>query len=647
MCGIAGLVTLGKQQPEAGRLEKMLAALAHRGPDEEGVFKNPHLQMGMRRLSVIDPMGGNQPLYNEDRSLALIANGEIYNFVELRAELQSQGHAFATGSDCETILHLYEEHGLRCVDYLRGMFAFALWDNRENRLLLARDRIGEKPLYLYESDGELLFASELKALLASGRISKKLAPEALELYLHYQYVPQPLTLLQEVCKLPPAHLLILEPESGRRELRQYWSMTEIPAVTGDPTPAIRSELQEIGRLIIRSDVPIGIALSGGIDSSLVAALAVRECPQELQAFCVGYPGRPEYDERSQAHAFAEKLHLPFHELELRQEEIIDGFPGFVARLDEPIADIAAFGHYAVMRAARDNGVKVMLCGLGGDELFWGYPWVVEGMRLTERKLDLLMQNKVPWWATSSALAALSNSSILQRLCKSERLPKLFRNKLEKLAEWAALGLDYPGEAVFYNRHSPFNSVWQQRRELYHPEFLAALPARGPQAFYQMPETTLEELPGEICQMLFATWLSGNCLPISDRLSMAASVEGRLPLLDYRLIELVMGLRKAGSDHGLEPKAWLKAAAREVLPAELLTRPKRGFQPPSMEWIAALLKTYGDRLLDGQVLGMQFLRKKYILGLLEEFRRSGRHALLLYKLLLLEMWVREVLAGDVN
>jgi asparagine synthase (glutamine-hydrolysing) len=341
----------------------------------------------MRRLSIIDLTTGWQPLYNEDRTLALICNGEIYNFVELRERLESLGHRFSTNSDCETILHLYEEHGLDCVQHLRGMFAFALYDTQRKRLLLARDRMGEKPLYLYQTNSNLFFASEMKALLASGLVPFELDPNAVNLYFHYQYVPEPLTPLKGVRKLDAACLLTVDIEDWRIEEKCYWRMEDAPPLEGDPARHIREQLEVVGEIVIRSDVPVGVALSGGLDSSAIASLAASKYPGTMHAFSIGYPDSPETDERADARALADHLGLPFHDVELSTSEMVSFFPELVSWRDDPIADIAGYGYYSVMKLAREHSVPVVLQGQGGDELFWGYPWVRDAARQTERKVS--------------------------------------------------------------------------------------------------------------------------------------------------------------------------------------------------------------------------------------------------------------------
>ena len=346
MCGIAGIISSEPLSVSHTKsVERMNNALIHRGPDSEGIFNDRHIALAHRRLSIIDLATGDQPLYNSDRSLVLIANGEIYNFIELREELKGKGCIFSTNSDCEVIVYLYAHYGIECLHYLRGMFAFALWDKKRKRLLLARDRMGEKPIYLFEKDNHIVFSSEMKSLLTSGLVPFSLDPHAVNEYFHYQYVPEPKTPIKGVRKLAPAHYMTIDIDNWHVIEKQYWCMRDASPLTGDPSELIQCELNRISELVIRSDVPVGVALSGGLDSSAIAALAVRKSPDTMHAFSVGYPGRPSCDERQEARAFADALKMPFHEIELTTEEMVDFFPELVFLRDDPIADISGFCYY--------------------------------------------------------------------------------------------------------------------------------------------------------------------------------------------------------------------------------------------------------------------------------------------------------------
>jgi len=620
-------------------VERMQESLHHRGPDGGGEYHHPHLVMAMRRLSIIDLAGGWQPLYNEDRSLVLIANGEIYNFIELRAELQDRGHNFSTGSDCETILHLYEDLGLDCVHKLRGMFVFALWDSKRKRLLLSRDRMGEKPLYLYERDGQIIFASELKALMLSGLVPFELDPVSIDLYFHYQYVPEPGTPIKNVRKLDAAHILTIDVAPWQVESTCYWRMEEAPPLEGNPAELIRAELETVSELVIRSDVPVGIALSGGLDSSAIAAMAFRKYPNTMHAFSVGYPGSPPYDERADARAFAEHLGMQFHEVELATDDMVAFFPELVYSRDDPIADISGYSYYAVMKLAREHNVPVMLQGHGGDELFWGYPWLRQAVHESSQKSALWRQGR----------EALTEYLEL-------KLPDQWTRR--GLLEWAKsfAGL-YSGwtrfqnhkvssfeRLVFYDLTPDFRMACDGIEDIFTQTFMKSLDgssAYDPFTFKQPWPSVDILLTRLICQ----TYLTENGIAQGDRLSMASSVELRLPLVDHRLVETVIGLRKSQTDYRLPPKTWFKAAVDDVVPAWVLTRSKRGFAPPVHDWYQALFAAYGSLLENGYLVQAGVVRPESAKDLSCGPFPRGAITPLSFKALVLELWCRRLASED--
>ena len=637
MCGIAGIITQTPITPEEiDGVRTTNSRLAHRGPDGSGEFQDEHVLLAMRRLSIIDLKGGWQPLYNEDRTLALVANGEIYNFIELRERLKNIGHRFKTDSDCETILHLYEEHGTDCVKHLRGMFAFALWDTQRKRLLLARDRMGEKPVYLYETNGRLFFASEMKALLASGLVPFQLDPTAVNLYFHYQYVPEPMTPLKGVRKLDAACLLIVDVDPWKVEEHRYWRMEDAPPIEGDPATLIREQLETVGEIVIRSDVPVGISLSGGLDSSAIAALAASKYPGTMRAFSVGYPGGRDNDERADARALADHIGMPFHDIELTTDRMVQDFPELVYRRDDPIADIAGYGFYSVMKLAREHGVPVILQGQGGDELFWGYNWVRDAVRQSERK-DLLKRQ--------GALATIAE------YLKFE-LPD-GRSRLE-IGEWVyKLGGLRPGwqswqrdrrtpqtQLVFYDAVEDFRGVAKVSRQLFTKSFLEQLNGSGVTSLFNCDEADAN-IAITLTRLICDTYLRENGVAQGDRLSMSSSVELRLPLLDHRLVETVIGLRKNYNDAQQPAKSWFRAAIRDLLPDWVINRPKRGFSPPVLEWHNALFANYGETLADG------YLRQHEVLtGDSAQQLASGPFPYdsvtpLSFKALVLEQWCRRM------
>ena len=636
MCGIAGIASSGPIGPrDLAALAAMNDHLRHRGPDGEGHFSDDHVALAMRRLSIIDLASGWQPLYNEDRSLALVANGEIYNYVELRKQLKDRGHQLATEGDIETILHLYEEHGLDCVQHLRGMFAFALWDSRRRRLVLARDRMGEKPLYLYEQNGTLIFASEMKALLSSGMVPFELDPTAINLYFHYQYVPEPMTPLKGVRKLDAASLLVVDVEPWRVEERRYWRMEDAPPLEGDPATLIREQLEKVSEIVIRSDVPVGVALSGGLDSSAIAALAVSKYPGTMHAFSIGYPGAPENDERSDARALADHIGMPFHDVELSTSDMIAFFPELVYWRDDPIADIAGYGYYAVMKLAREHSVPVMLQGQAGDELFWGYPWVRDAARQSTRKNLLRETNSLlalRHYLTLSMPAGASGHELKQWAIQAGGLRSSLKNFWRDRTTPA-------NQFVFYDTTPEFSLAANGLEDLYTPEFREQL--NGSTA---LKVFTLENVPGNvdvaITKLICDTYLRENGIAQGDRLSMASSVELRLPLLDYRFVETVIGLRKAQSDIDEPPKAWLTRAVSDLLPEWVVKRRKRGFTPPVREWEQGLLSAYGGSLGDGYLVGNGLLARRFMESVMN--RSSFEASSIGLKALVLEYWCQRML-----
>jgi len=630
MCGIAGIVSRHRIEPgELSALAAMTERLRHRGPDGEGQFQDDNVALAMRRLSIIDLASGWQPLYNEDRSLAIIANGEIYNYVELREQLERRGHRLSTQGDIETILHLYEDYDLDCLQHLRGMFAFALWDSKRRRLVLARDRMGEKPLYLCEQNGKLIFASEMKALLRSGLVPFELDPDAVNLYFHYQYVPEPLTPLRHVRKLDAAHWLTVDVDDWRIEEKCYWQMEDAAPIEGAPASLIREQLETVSEIVIRSDVPVGVALSGGLDSSAIAALAASKYPGTMHAFSIGYPGSPHNDERADARAFADHIGLPFHDVELATSDLVAFFPELVYWRDDPIADIAGYGYYAVNKLAREHGVPVILQGQGGDELFWGYDWVRDAARQTARKQELGARN---------ALAALVHYLRLKGPTGISRyeLSQWARQAAGLRPGWKNFRRDRAAPAnqfVFYDSTHEFSLAANGLNELYAPIFREQLNGSNATKVFTT-DAPCANTDVAITKLICDTYLRENGVAQGDRLSMASSIELRLPLLDYRLVETVIGLRKTRSDLDESPKAWLSSAISDLLPDWVVKRPKKGFNPPVREWQAGLFSAYGNTLTQGYLVQNEVLAK----GFAERLNSDS----ITFAALVLEYWCRQML-----
>lgn len=636
MCGICGYIFTREESKNPDTLVKrMNNALIHRGPDGEGKFSDDAICLAMRRLSIIDLTGGWQPIYNEDGSLVLITNGEIYNYIELRKELERKGHKFSTKSDCETILHLYEEYGTGCVHHLRGMFAFAVWDRKKRRLTLGRDRMGEKPLYLFRGDGYLIFASEMKALMSSGIVPFVLDPQSINRYFYYQYVPEPQTPISNVKKLPAGHMATVDVDPWRYSEFCYWTMEDSPPLTGNPGALIRSDLEEISRIIIRSDVPVGVALSGGLDSSAVAALAVNEYPDIMHAFSIGYPDYPPCDERQDAQKFADYLGMPFHDIELKTEEMVRDFPGLVFQRDDPIADISGYGYYSVMKIARDHHVPVMLQGQGGDELFFGYTWVRDAVAESVRKQIFAGRDNVRWtdYLTWHPPEVTSPSCLLSWI----------RDAGGIISARARYQRDLAGpkdRLVFIDSIRDFHSVEEYGEHFFTPSVNGRISKDDPYTVFTAPHPW-KNIDVMMTKLIAQTYLLENGIAQGDRLSMASSVELRLPLVDYRLVETVIGLRKNYPDYVLQPKAWFRAALKGIVPDWVMTRPKRGFAPPVREWHDALFREYGHMLDGGYLARSEILMPDTAKKLSGGPYPSRVITPLSFKALVLEIWCRKM------
>ena len=604
MCGVIGIL---RHNGGVAPLDwSALAPLRHRGPDDEGLYHDSRISLGHTRLAVLDLSGrARQPMHSSDSRYVIVHNGAIYNYLELRTQLEASGARFATRSDTEVALEAYRHWGKDCVRHFRGMFAFAIWDTLEEVLFLARDRCGERPLVYYRDAERFVFASEIKALAPLLPRKPILDPAAVDMYLHYQYTPEPFTLLQGVHKLPAAHTLTLSRERPQAEPECYWSVEYVPGIADLPTDMpgilrrIREAMEESITLVLRADVPVAVALSGGIDSGGIAALAQRRSPESMHAFSVGYPGRPPYDEREQAGVLAQKLGLTFHEVELPLDRFVDFFPDLVGIMDEPIADPAAFGHYSVFKAAGDMGIKVLLSGIGGDELFWGYDWVIK--------------------------AAMLNQALTPGACASHTDP-----------------LRAPeGFLHFYGLVPDFNDAKHSLPSVYGPA-MRNLPAFNAYTPMDIGPRNTEQVPAAIIRLLFDTWLGGNCLTLSDRVGMRAGVEARMPFLEPNFIDLIMALRRRTPDTTAGQKAWLRAALEGTLPDDVLARPKRGFQPPVQEWLGGVVGRYGN-IMDAGVL-----RRDGIIAPGAETAFCGDvsgfdwpRLFMAYKFVLLEMWLQQL------
>lgn len=574
MCGICGVYNFGTGEPvDPGALKRATDAMAHRGPDDEGFHLEGTVGLGNRRLSIIDLPGGHQPLANEDESVWITFNGEIYNFQDLRPDLIARGHRFRTNSDTETILHLYEEYDLGCLDHLRGMFAFAIWDSRKQRLFLVRDRLGVKPLVFKVDAGRIAFASELRTLRELLPRSPEVDPQSVYDFFGFRYIPAPRTFYRGVEKLLPGYYLIADAKGVHTH--SYWDIPAEEETTRDPrdiSAEIVEQLREAVRLRLIADVPLGVFLSGGTDSSAIVALMAELGARPLRTFSVGFD-EVEHNELPYARAVAERYSTEHHELIVRPRHISDELPRLVAFRDEPVAEPTDVALYLISRRAAQS-VKVVLAGEGGDELFAGYPKYA-----ADRLAGLV--SAFPQEVTRSFIRWLPYR---HRRVKTAIEALSIRDEAERSVTWFAS----------FSR--------DERENLFSPEFLAQVdPAHPARIFEVYLERVRDRTP--LKRMLYAdlkVWLPDNLLWRGDLMTMAASIEERGPFLDQRVVEMAARLPTRLLTRGFRTKALLKDALRPYLPPDALSRRKVGFRVPIGEWFKNPLRPLvGDLLLSPQ------------------------------------------------
>lgn len=631
MCGIAGIVLADKDdRVSADRLRRMCDAMVHRGPDDEGIFTSGNAGLAMRRLSIIDVAGGQQPIANETGDIHLVCNGEIYNHQALRAELESRGHRFRTASDVEVILHLYEEQGADCVLQLRGMFAFALWDGRKRRLVLGRDRLGKKPLFYRLGPEGLIFGSEIRLLRVGEMAPPEIDISALNHYLSLQYVPSPQTIYKDVAKLPPAHLLTYEAD-GTAQLRRYWQLSYEPKINislSDATDELERLLDEAVRIRLMSEVPLGVFLSGGIDSGVITALAMRHSSSPVQTFAIGFRSGL-FDEVPMAEETARFLgseHQSFHV----ESDFLEALPDVVWHFGEPFADPSALPMYYLCREAR-RSISVALGGDGGDEAFAGY---------TRYALNNLarLADRLPKAVTQGMIRRILNILPDQGLDRSMvTAGKLFLDGLYKPDPVRNL------EQGFFFRES-------EKAAVFTDEFRAALGEHNTlQHALSWYDDIMAEAPlDRALAHDVGHYLPDDLLVKADIMSMSHSLELRAPFLDHVVMEFAARLPVDWKLHGLRGlKQVLKQVASRMLPPAVVNRRKRGFSPPISEWFR------GDALdwLRAILLDPGSLRRGYFSpdGIEEMIQahvdRRADHGKRLWALVNLELWHRIYMDGD--
>jgi asparagine synthase (glutamine-hydrolysing) len=624
MCGIAGIVRLDPTETvDEARLKRMRDVLRHRGPDGEGLWIEGPVGLGHRRLAIVDVAGGHQPMATEDGSAWIVYNGEIYNHPALRPELEARGHRYRTRSDTETILHLYEELGDRCVERLQGMFAFALWDRTRRTLLLARDRLGIKPLYYAMTDDELLFASEIKAILAAGGMRPRFNEAVLPEFLARRFVSGEETFFLGVKKLLPGRTLSWSDAGGFRE-RRYWRVPTATDASSARLPECADELRVRLETTIRShlmsDVPLGVFLSGGLDSSGLAALMAPMVQEPIRTFAVGFD-EPEANELPYARLAARSVGAEHREIVLSPAEFFHAWPRLLWHEDEPIAHESSIPLHFVSALARDH-VKVVLTGEGADELFLGYNWY---------RVTAWNQRLGRWyWALMPAAIRAQIRRLIQSVPSSVRhLRRTF------------LALDAEPRSLLFENFTIFSD--DLRRSLLRPDLAAVDPYAEALRLYH------EAVGGPLERASYAdlqTYLV-ELLMKQDQMSMAASIESRVPFLDHALVEYIVAMPAHLKVRGWRTKAVLRRALQSRVPREILTRPKMGFPVPFGRWLRGPFWPIVEEFVLGpRSLARGLFDPSRLRALAEEHRAgSQRHDARLWLLINLEIWQRIFLDGE--
>jgi asparagine synthase (glutamine-hydrolysing) len=604
------------------QVRRMTNTIVHRGPDDEGIHVRGNVGLGMRRLSIIDLSGGQQPIYNEDRTVAVVFNGEIYNFQELRLELEKRGHEFRTHSDTEVIVHLYEEMGADCVSRLRGMFAIALYDAKRDTLLLARDRLGKKPLFYAQRAGRLFFASEIKALMAAAPELCEVDPEGVLQFFYYGYIPDPQSAFRAIRKLPPG--FIAEYSGGQIHVLQYWDLPTYGANEPGSVEACLEEMEwrlaEAVRMRLISDVPLGALLSGGVDSSIIVALMARESSGPVKTFSIGFR-KADFNEAEYARLVAERFGTDHHEL-IVDPDITETLNHLTGMMEEPFGDSSMIPTYCVSQLARQH-VTVALSGDGGDELFGGYDRYMVNLR--RRRFEV-----IPNW-----VGRVYRNHVYDRLPSDVKGRKL------------AWNITLPSRDRYLDDIS-FLPVLHRERSLFSDEFVAhaaqcADPLRQFQRYYD--EAPATDQLSRLMYLDTKTYLAGDILTKVDRMSMATSLEMRCPILDHVFVEWVAGLPVKYKVHdGNRKFLFKKLAERLGVPAQLLNRRKQGFALPLVHWMRHELKDGMLQMLEEpRTMQRGYFNPASVREVLDEHFRGRRdHSGVLWIMLVFELWHRNYL-----
>src|SRR5271165_3048642 len=636
MCGIAGILEFGRDaRASASALREMCRVIAHRGPDDEGFYTDGAVGIGMRRLSIVDVAGGHQPISNEDGTLWIVFNGEIYNHLALREQLIARGHRYSTHSDTETVIHLFEEYGAECVQHLRGMFAFAIWNRNAKTLFIARDRLGIKPLYYKLTPERLLFGSEIKAVLAHGAIRPEFNRAALPEYLAFGYLSGEESFYNGILKLLPGRTMTIGPD-GKADIRQYWDLDAAkPHPSRDENYYVQSYRELLEGAVqshLMSDVPLGVFLSGGVDSSAVAALMTKLRREPVETFSVGYTEQT-YSELPFARTVSDHIQSQHHEVLVGERDFFGALPHLIWHEDEPIVWPSSISLYFVARLARER-VTVVLTGEGADETLAGYTRYA--FTLKNAALDRAYRSVVPNFLRSGLRDAVATSSLLGAT---------LRRKLEH----TFLARDGNSWASFY-----FDNFFSAFGEAEQVGLLTSTFAHeaAPDTAYKNVVDYWESSSGELLQRLLYTDIKTYLVELlmkQDNMSMAASIESRVPFLDHKLVEFAVGIPERLQISGMVGKKILKTAVEDLLPHSIVYRKKLGFPTPWSGWLnGPRLETIQSLLLESRSLDRGLFNPARVEQLFQEHRARYRdHTDRIWRLLNLELWHRVCLEGDAH
>ncbi|MDM8529578.1 asparagine synthase (glutamine-hydrolyzing) [Anaerolineales bacterium HSG25] len=625
MCGICGILNLTASPPvDENILLRMTECIAHRGPDEQGIYCQPMVGLGSRRLSIIDLAGGKQPITNETGSMWIVFNGEIYNYKELRLFLERKGHQFRTQTDTETILHLYEELGLESIQHLSGIFAFTIWDATKQEAIIARDQTGIKPLYYTQTNNQLIFGSELKVLLANPHIQREIDLVSLNEYLTFEYVPSPRTILRNIYRLEPGHYL--QYNSNGLHIKQYWNVSfarsesRPPVNWRDYTEGLYDTLNQAVRQELVSDVPVGVLLSGGLDSSTIAALMVELYPGTVESFSIGFE-EASFDESGYARTVANHLGTKHNELILTSKMAAEMVPSITDEfLDEPFGDSSLIPTYLLSKFARKK-VKVVLGGDGSDELFAGYP------TLAAHRLIEYYERLVPWYI---------RANIAPRTL--DVLPVSFNNiSFDFRMRRFLAGRGVPLQARHHRWLGSF--IDAEKADLLQDWLKPVLRNTYTQAYLHAKECDARLPLNQILYNDMKMYLENDILYKVDRASMAASLEVRVPFLNRKVINFATSLPIGLKLHRLTGKYILKKAMAHAIPSKIINRPKKGFNMPVAQWLTSELRELTlDMLSESRIEKQELFKYGYVKQLLDQhFSHKRDNRKLLWTLLIFQLW----------